>query len=211
MITQLLYQAGLPEKALQIVTGRGSGAASDYLSSHTGIQAISMTGSQKVGIRIYQRAAANLTRVFLELGANDAFIVLDDADLDLAVKEAMESRLLYAVQVCCGSKRFIVQKGCLAAFKEKLLEALLKVKVGDPLEPDTQMGCLISEKAAVEVEKQVQYTIDQGAVCLCGGERRGAFYLPTVLDNVTADMDVARDKVPQLYRKRYQGSISSMW
>lgn len=95
-LVHCLYRAGVPEETVQVVTGRGSGAAGNYLASHPGLNAISMTGSEKVGTAIYQKAAANLTRVFLELGANDAFIVLNDADLDLAVQEALASRLLFA-------------------------------------------------------------------------------------------------------------------
>lgn len=192
-LVSYLYQCGLPEAAAQAVTGRGSGAAGDYLAGHPGIQAISMTGSEAVGLSIYQKAAPNLTRVFLELGANDAFIVMDDADLDVAVEEAMGSRLLFAGQVCCGSKRFLVHEKCVAQFTEKLIAALKLVKMGDPKDPKTTMGCLISEKAAKEVEAQVQHAIAQGAICLFGGCRTGAFYEPTVLSGVRADMDVARD------------------
>ena len=192
-LVHCLYRAGVPEVTVQVVTGRGSGAAGNYLASHPGLNAISMTGSEKVGTAIYQKAAANLTRVFLELGANDAFIVLNDADLDLAVQEALASRLLFAGQVCCGSKRFLVQRGCLSAFLEKLEVALHQVKMGDPKAPDTTMGCLISEKAAREVEEQVAHTIRQGAVCLYGGHRHGAFFEPTILTGITSEMDVATD------------------
>ena len=190
-LAEYLIESGVPEGAAQIVTGHGAGAAGDYLAGHPGLSAVSMTGSQEVGTRIYQRAAANLARVFLELGANDAFIVLKDADLDLAVKEALESRLLYAGQVCCGSKRFIVDRHCVDPFIEKLSAALDKVRMGDPRDPETTMGCLISEKAAVKVEEQVDYTVSQGAVCLRGGHRSGAFYEPTILTGITKDMDVA--------------------
>ncbi len=192
-LTELLLQAGLPDKAVQVVTGHGSKAAGEYLSGHPGLQAISMTGSQAAGISIYRKAAANLARVFLELGANDAFIVLKGADLDLAVKEAMESRLLYAGQVCCGSKRFIIQKECADDFVSRLSEALDGVCMGDPSDPATTMGCLISENAARKVESQVQQTIGEGAVCVKGGHRSGAFYEPTILCNVTKDMEVAKN------------------
>lgn len=192
-LARILLEAGLPADALQVVTGRGSGVAGDYLAGHPGLQAISMTGSQPVGISIYQKAAANLARAFLELGANDAFIVLKDANLDLAVKEAMESRLLYAGQVCCGSKRFIVQKDCSDTFVRKLSKALDNVIMGDPKNPDTTMGCLISESAACKVEQQVLHTLGQGAVCVKGGHRNGAFFEPTILYHVTKDMDVAKN------------------
>ena len=79
---ECLYRAGVPAQAVQTVTGRGSCAAGSYLAGHPGLNALSMTGSESVGLSIYRKAAANLTRVFLELGANDAFIVMDDANLD---------------------------------------------------------------------------------------------------------------------------------
>lgn len=192
-LTDCLYKAGVPEQVVQVVVGRGSGAAGDYLVTHPGLNALSMTGSESTGLSIYQKVAANLTRVFLELGANDAFIVMEDADLDLAVKEAMMSRLLYAGQVCCGSKRFLIHKNCMDAFVDKLITALRQVKMGDPKAPDTTMGCLISEKAAREVEAQVAHTVEQGAVCPFGGHRNGAFYEPTVLTHITPEMDVAKD------------------
>lgn len=192
-MVEFLHKAGVPAKAAQVVTGRGS-TVGNYLVSHPGIQAMSMTGSTEVGIKIYQQAAANLTRVFLELGGNDAFVVMEDADIVLAVQEAIGSRIPNAGQICCASKRFIIQKNRVQEFTDKLIEALKKVKVGDPFDPAMDMGSLISEKAAIQVEEQVNYTISQGAACALGGKHfNKAFFQPTVLTGVTADMDVAKD------------------
>ena len=138
-MVEYLHKAGVPKKAAQIVTGRGS-MIGDYLVSHPGIQAVSMTGSTKVGISIYQKAAANLTRVFLELGGNDAFVVLEDSDVDLAVKEAIGSRVPNAGQICCASKRFIVHRSLAESFAEKLIAALKEIKMGDPFDPDRSYG-----------------------------------------------------------------------
>ena len=192
-LVECLYKAGVPTQVVQTVTGRGSGAAGSYLAGHPGLNALSMTGSERVGLSIYRKAAANLTRVFLELGANDAFIVMDDANLDLAVQEALTSRLLFAGQVCCGSKRFLVHQRCAATFVRKLTDALKQVKIGDPKDASTTMGCLISEKAAKEVESQVAHTVAQGATLTFGGHRDGAFFEPTILTDITPQMDVARD------------------
>lgn len=191
-MVEYLHKAGVPKKAAQVVTGRGS-MIGDYLVSHPGIQAVSMTGSTKVGISIYQKAAANLTRVFLELGGNDAFVVLEDSDVDLAVKEAIGSRVPNAGQICCASKRFIVHRSLAESFAEKLIAALKEIKMGDPFDPTVHMGSLISKKAAEQVEEQVNYTLGQGATLAYGGKRDGAFYCPTVLTNVTAEMDIAKD------------------
>lgn len=193
-MVELFYEAGVPKKALQIVTGRCSGCVGDYLSGHPGIDMISVTGSVPVGKRIYQNAAKNLTRVFCELGANDAFIVLDDADVDLAAKEVIFSRIANNGQTCCGSKRFLIHKAVKAEFIDKLIGYIKSdVRMGDPRNPESTIGCLISEKAAIEVEKQVDYTISQGAKLIYGGKRNGAFYEPTILTDVTKDMDVAKD------------------
>lgn len=193
MMVNLLYEAGVPKRAVQVVTGRGS-KAGDYLCGNPGLDAISMTGSTEVGIEIYKKAAANLTRVFLELGGNDAFIVLDDADIDLAVDEAIGSRLGNAGQICCASKRFLVHRAVEEEFTQKLVEKLSKVKMGDPMNPEYTVGSLISEKAAMQVEEQVKLCVGQGARCVLGGKRYDkAFFQPTVLTGVTADMDVAKD------------------
>lgn len=192
-MVNLLYQAGVPKRAAQLVTGRGS-VVGDYLCAHPGLNAISMTGSTEVGISIYQKAAANLTRVFLELGGNDAFLVMEDADLELAAEEAVGSRVGNSGQICCASKRFIVHQDVKEAFTEKLIEKLSKVKMGDPLDPENTVGSMISEKAAIQVEEQVNLCIAQGAKCILGGKHYNkSFFQPTVLDGVTKDMDVAKD------------------
>lgn len=192
-LTGLLHKAGVPKETVQVVTGYGPDVG-DVLAGHPGIQAISMTGSTAAGLRIYERAARNLTRVFLELGANDAFIMLDDADVDLAVEEAVLSRTLNAGQVCCGSKRFLVHHTLADEFEGKLKEALNRIVIGDPLKRSTQMGTLIGQEAADAVRNQVQRTISQGAVCTWGGNRLDrAFFEPTILREVTPEMDVAKD------------------
>ena len=192
-MAQLLYEAGVPKCAAQVVTGKGS-VVGDCLCGNPGLDAISMTGSTEVGRDIYQKAAANLTRVFLELGGNDAFIVMDDADIDLAVEEAVGSRMGNSGQICCASKRFLIHQAVKQEFVEKLVKKLKKVKIGDPLDAENTVGCLISESAAVQVEEQVALCVSQGARCILGGKRRDrAFFEPTVLDGVTGDMDVARD------------------
>lgn len=192
-MVEILYEAGVPDRAVQVVTGGGS-AIGSYLCGNPGLDAISMTGSTETGISIYKKAAENLTRVFLELGGNDAFIVLDDADVDLAVDEAIGNRLGNAGQICCASKRFIVDKSLANEFAEKLAEKLSHIKMGDPMDPSCTVGSLISERAAKQVEEQVNTCIAEGAHCLLGGKRYDrVFFQPTVLTDVTADMDVAKD------------------
>jgi acyl-CoA reductase-like NAD-dependent aldehyde dehydrogenase len=189
---EILLECGVPANVLQVVTGKGS-AMGKWLVSNPKINAVSLTGSTEVGVQIATYAAPYLHRIFLELGGNDPFIVFDDADLDLAVGEAM-SRAYNSGQTCMSPKRYIVQSGVKESFVAKLVEALSQLPVGDPSKRETFMGCLISEKAARQIEKQVNLTISQGARCVYGGKRfDGSFYQPTVLVDVTADMDVARN------------------
>ncbi|OOB76879.1 MAG: succinate-semialdehyde dehydrogenase [Epulopiscium sp. Nuni2H_MBin003] len=190
---ELLHKAGVPKKAAQVVTGSGA-IIGDYLVSHPGIDAMSMTGSTQVGIDIYQKAAKNLIPVYLELGGNDALVVLEDSDIDLAVEESVMSRILNSGQVCCASKRFIVHEDIYDEYVEKLIGRLEKITMGDPLDPAMDMGCLINIRAAIEVEEQVELTIKQGAKCVLGGKiTEGAFFPPTVLINVSKDSDICKD------------------
>lgn len=192
-LVELLHEAGVPPKAAQVVTGRG-GAIGDRLISDPRIAAVSLTGSNEVGVDAYRKAAENLTRVFLELGGNDAFVVLEDADIDLAVSEAIYGRMGNCGQTCCASKRFIVQSSIEKEFTEKLIAALRQVRIGDPIDPEMDEGCMINESAAERVQRQVEHTVAQGAVCALGGKVYDRVYFqPTVLTCVTKEMDIATD------------------
>jgi acyl-CoA reductase-like NAD-dependent aldehyde dehydrogenase len=191
-LCELLVEAGVPDGAIEVVTGRGSTVGS-WLCSHPDIGLISLTGSTGVGIETAQAAAKHLTPCALELGGNDAFIVLEDGDVDLAVEETMFGRMYNTGQVCCASKRFIVHNSRKAEFTKKLVARLGKLVQGDPKDEKTTIGCLISEKAAIGVEEQVNKTAAAGAKIALGGKRKGAFYEPTVLVDVSPEMDVAKD------------------
>lgn len=193
LITELIVKAGVPKEAIQILTGKGS-LIGDRLATSEKIQAISLTGSTEVGVHIIKSAADNMTRTFMELGGNDAMIVFDDCDLEAAASEAVFGRTCCAGQVCCGTKRFIVQNSVKEKFTELVLERVQQLKVGDPFEEGVDLGPVINEAAAKRAEEQVQMTVQQGAKCLWGGHQyNGAFFEPTVLTNVTPDMDIARD------------------
>jgi NAD-dependent aldehyde dehydrogenases len=191
-LCELLIEAGLPDGAIEILTGRGS-TVGTWLCSHPGIGLISLTGSTSVGIETAGNAARNLTPCALELGGNDAFIVLEDGDVDLAVEETMFGRMYNTGQVCCASKRFIIHESIKDEFAKKLVARLGRLVRGDPQDEKVTIGCLISEKAAIGVEEQVNRTVAQGAKVIYGGARKGAFYDPTVLVDVRPDMDVAQD------------------
>lgn len=120
------------------ITGSGS-QIGPMLANHPGIDLYSFTGSTPVGMSSMALAAKTLKPCLLELGGNDAFIVLEDADLDLAVSEAVEGRMLFSGQVCCASKRFLIQNSVRDAFTEKLLTALKKIRCGDPMDSSVQV------------------------------------------------------------------------
>ncbi len=189
---RLLMEAGLPDGVLQMVTGSGSTVGS-WLCGHKDVHGITLTGSTPVGIATAQAGASHLAHVTLELGGNDAFIVLEDADLELAADQVVAGRMSNNGQVCCSPKRYLIQEEVAEGFSQKVLQRLAALKRGDPSDPDSQISCLVSEKAAIEVEEQVEHTIAQGARLLLGGVREGSYYAPTVLADVTPDMDVAKD------------------
>ena len=192
MLTEMLGKAGVTPGAVEIVTGRGSKVGS-WLCGNKDVHAITLTGSTEVGIETAKTAADHLAHIALELGGNDAFIVLEDGDVDLAVEELIWGRMYNTGQVCCASKRFLIQKNRAREFTEKAVERISQLKQGMPSEESTQIGCLISEKAAIEVEKQIQLTVEQGGKIALGGTRNGAFIAPTVITDVPKTADVAID------------------
>lgn len=190
-VAELCLEAGVPGNVLQVITGKGQ-QVGQILAEAEGIDKISLTGSTEVGIQVATLAAKTLKHLGLELGGNDPFIVFEDADLDLAVSEAVAGRLKNAGQTCVASKRFIVQNTVIDQFTKKLIASLTQVKLGSPLNEDTQLGSLINVKAAQRVHEQVQHTLAQGATCVYGGNRYDQSYFePTVLTGVTKDMDIA--------------------
>ncbi len=191
-LAEMLREAGFPSGVVQIITGRGS-TTGNYLCEHENIQALSLTGSSAVGVSVIRNAADSLKKVALELGGNDAFIVLKDADLELAIREATQARFYNAGQICCAPKRFLVHSSLYDRFVRESVKYASAIKGGNPLDEQTQIGTLISERAAVEVEKQISLTISQGAKLSAGGNRNGAFVEPTVLTDVPADADIMHD------------------
>ncbi len=189
---ELLREAGVPAGVINCISGDGK-IVGQALARHKGVHLVSLTGSTKVGMETMKTASQNLSHVMLELGGNDAFIVDKNADLNLAVEELVWGRLYNTGQVCCASKRFLVHNDIKDEFTKLVIDKLNTLKVGMPEEEDTQIGCLITEEAAITVEDQVRKTLEQGARLAYGGRRNGAFFEPTVLTEVTKDMDVMKD------------------
>ena len=191
-LTELMIEAGVRGGAIQVLTGQGAKAGA-ALTAHPDVHKISFTGSTAVGIETAKNAASHLAHLSLELGGNDAFIVHEDADLDLAVEEMIWGRMYNGGQVCCASKRFLVHNRVRAAFVDKAAARMRTLKVGDPSKEDTQIACLVTEQAARQVEAQVALTLEQGGRLVLGGQRNGAFYAPTLIDAIPKTADVARD------------------
>ncbi len=191
-MTEMLWEVGVPGNVLQTITGHGE-VIGDYLSKSPQVNAISFTGSSRVGEIISENAAKNITRVFLELSGNDAFIVFDDADLELALQQAEMGRLYGNGQVCVSTKRILVEKSSFEEFKTKLVERVAKKTYGDPLDSSNDIGPVINLKAAENIERQINEAVEKGAKLLLGGKRDNAFVEPTILE-LTKDMEIAKDE-----------------
>lgn len=189
---KLMLEAGVPAGCIQVLTGDGP-TVGQALARHPGVHLVSLTGGTAAGIQTMGTASKNLTHVMLELGGNDAFIFLEDGDMDLAVKETIWGRLYNGGQVCCASKRFLIHNSRKQEFIERMNEVISNLKVGDPMQEDTDMGPMININAAKRIEEQVNQLVSEGAKVVCGGRREDAYYYPTILDNVTKDMEVAKD------------------
>ncbi len=176
-----------PDGIVNVITGYGS-EIGEYLVCSPQVDKISFTGSVTTGMMISQKAG--MKKVTLELGGNDPLIILNDADIDKAVKGVINGAFLNAGQVCMGVKRIIVEEAVADEFAEKLVDETEKLIMGNPLDESTTLGTLINEKAAVNVEHTVNDAANKGAEILTGGVRSGAFYSATVIDKVTRDMDL---------------------
>jgi succinate-semialdehyde dehydrogenase/glutarate-semialdehyde dehydrogenase len=191
-VVEICLACGVPGNVMQLLTGRGA-SVGEFLAKSPLVDAVSLTGSTEVGVRVMEAGAKTLKRVYLELGGNDPYIVFDDADMDIAVRDAAAGRVQNAGQTCCAPKRFFVQKSVKEKFVRGVVEKIKSLKLGSPLDESTDLGSLISERAAAEVQRQVDFTIKQGARLVHGGHLYDKTYFePTVLDGVTMDMDVSK-------------------
>ncbi len=194
-ITELMEHVGLPSGAHQMITGPGA-VIGDFLARSKFIQLITVTGSTEVGVRIAQLAAENLKKVHMELGGNDALIILADCDLEKAAEAVVLGRLARGNgQICCAVKRIFVEASIHDRFADLLTKKAKALKVGDQLEEDTDVGPLINEQAAIEVEDFINGSVSAGAKLMTGGHRRNAFIEPTVLTDVDPDMKMFKEEV----------------
>ena len=181
----------LPKGTVNAITGSANVLGEEMITSPL-INKISFTGSVSTGLSIAKKAG--MKKLTLELGGNDPLIVMEDANLDAAVTAAVSGSYLNTGQVCIAVKRIILHEKIADQFAEQLVSKTKKLKMGDPMELKTDIGPLISEEAAIKVEKAVDDAIKNGAQLLCGGKRKGAFYQPTVLDYIQEEMELVQNE-----------------
>ncbi|HKM97054.1 MAG TPA: aldehyde dehydrogenase [Buttiauxella sp.] len=194
---EIVHDIGLPKGVFNLVLGRGETVGQE-LAANPKVAMVSMTGSVVAGEKIMAAAAKNITKVCLELGGKAPAIVMDDADLDIAVKAIVDSRMINTGQVCNCAERVYVQNGIYDEFITRLSEAFKQVSYGDPGERnDVSMGPLINAAALERVEQKVARAVSEGARVILGGktpEGKGYFYPPTLLVDVRQDMTIMHEE-----------------
>jgi acyl-CoA reductase-like NAD-dependent aldehyde dehydrogenase len=184
---EILQEAGVPAGVFNVVVGPGA-TVGDWLVADPGVSKVSFTGSPPVGEAILCRAG--LKKVTLELGNNSGTIIEPDANLEEAVPRCVMSAFANSGQVCISLQRLYVHRAVAAAFTERFLDATAKLKVGNPLDKDCDVGPMIDENEARRAEAWVQEAVSEGARVLIGGKREGRVFHPTVLSNVRPEMKV---------------------
>src|SRR5213596_2878792 len=187
-------EAGLPDHVFQVVLGDRTTATALIRSP---VSVVSLTGSVPTGIAVAREASKGVKKVVLELGGSDPFIVAEDADLDAAAKGAVAGRFINNGQSCIAAKRFFVVDSVADDFLAKFAERVRNLKVGDPLDPSTDIGPLVNAGQREEIEGQVQDALAKGAKAVVGGDRLaqpGWFFEPTLLAGVTKEMRVLREE-----------------
>ena len=197
LLVAALADAGLPPGVLNFITGRGAEIGDEIVTSKH-IQGISFTGSYKVGTGIYAKAIPNLTRVQLEMGGKNPMVVLNDANLDLAVKLAVTGGFGLTGQACTATSRVIVEEAVADAFVDALAQAARSLKVASGLEPGVQMGPASSQGQLETDLHYIQVGKDEGARLVAGGEplsSQGYFLQPAVFDRVETGMQIAQEEI----------------
>jgi acyl-CoA reductase-like NAD-dependent aldehyde dehydrogenase len=192
-IEEVMTSCGLPDGVFRTIIADSS-LAKTMINSKK-ISAVSLTGSVEAGSSVGEQAGRNIKNFVLELGGSDAFVVLDDADTEIASRGAVQGRLVNSGESCIAAKRFIVMKSVAKEFTEKFADKMNKLRVGNPMEEDTNVGPLVREDQRRSIEDQVKDSVKMGGKVVAGGGRprdlkRGYYYLPTIITNVTKEMPV---------------------
>jgi lactaldehyde dehydrogenase/glycolaldehyde dehydrogenase len=200
-LARIVEEAGVPAGVVNVVTGAGT-VAGDALVRHPITSMVTVTGSVRAGRQILAASAENITPVSLELGGKAPFIVLEDANLDVAVENAVNARFWNCGQVCTCNERTYVHRDLYDPFVERFVEKASALKMGDPMREDVQMGPKVSELELEKVEALVEGAVGAGAEVVLGGRRpegngfeKGYWFEPTVLTGVTNDMEIVQSEV----------------
>ncbi|NWB69567.1 aldehyde dehydrogenase family protein [Pseudomonas sp. P7758] len=200
LVTRALHDAGLPPGVFNIVTGRGETVGA-VLSAHPDIAKVSFTGSTAVGKTILRTGAETLKRVTLELGGKSPVLILDDADLKTAVPMALQAGFMNSGQACIAGTRILVPESRLEEIEALMIDEVGNVQAGDPRDPATAVGPMVSQKQWERVQRYIQIGIEEGAHLLAGGRglpegiKAGWFVKPTVFSRVTNQMAIAREEI----------------
>ncbi|MDA0194408.1 MAG: aldehyde dehydrogenase [Bacteroidetes bacterium] len=199
-ICDLAKKAGIPNGVLNMVTGGVE--VGQTLVEHPITKMVTMTGSTPTGQAIFKSAAKNLTHVQLELGGKAPCIIFEDADIDTAVQGALHTRFDNCGQVCTCNERMYVHEDIYDVFMEKFMEKVKLLKVGDPMDPETDVGPKFNRAGVEHLEKLVAESVEEGATILCGGGRpggpefeKGHWFEPTILGDVTQDMKIVHEEI----------------
>jgi aldehyde dehydrogenase (NAD+) len=200
-LAEILQEAGLPDGVLNVLTGPG-GSLGNALAGHKKIDMISLTGSTEVGRQVAEICGRDLRRCTLELGGKNAVVILDDGNLDLAAESVSWAAFGTTGQRCTATSRVIVQRGALKGFTERLVAHAEKLRIGNGLDPASEMGPLVNMGRVRAVHQYSEIGQREGAELLTGGTpltageySEGAFYRPTIFTNVTPDMRIAREEI----------------
>ena len=196
-----LIQDVLPAGVFNVITGSGS-KSGQYILDHEGFDKLAFTGSTEIGYNVAKAAAEKLIPATLELGGKSANIIFPDCDFEQALDGAQLGILFNQGQVCCAGSRIFVHEDIYDKFVPELVKRFNSVTVGNPLDPNTQMGSQIDKRQMNKILSYVKIGTDEGATLLCGGEQftengleKGCFIRPTLLGNVTNDMRVAKEEI----------------
>jgi aldehyde dehydrogenase (NAD+) len=200
VITEALHEAGLPPGVFNIVSGRGDTVGAE-ISSHRDVAKLSFTGSTAVGKTILRAAAGTFKRVTLELGGKSPVVVLDDASFEEVTALVIQAGFMNSGQACIAGTRILVPQNRLAEFESRIREEVACTHAGDPRDPQTSVGPMVSQKQWERVQRYIRIGIDEGARLIAGGEGRpdgldaGWFVRPTVFSDVKNDMTIAREEI----------------
>ncbi|MEA5527718.1 NAD-dependent succinate-semialdehyde dehydrogenase [Nodularia spumigena] len=195
-IADIIHRAGFPEGAFQTLL-IGAAKVADIMADDR-VKAATLTGSEPAGASLASVAGKQIKKTVLELGGSDPFIVLESADLETAVATATSARMLNNGQSCIAAKRFIIAEAIAPKFEKLLLDKFLALKVGDPMQPDTDLGPLATPDLLQDLHQQVQTAVKSGGKVLTGGhplaDRPGNFYPPTIITDIPLDSAIAQEE-----------------